>query len=104
MRTQDLLYNNCHLFCGHGNFDGWIYGLKRMRSDTSYDLVLPGHGPSVGSRQAIDDALVYLDHVKTAYQGANSGEELKTAILDRYPSYLAAGLVDIQNLFLFPKQ
>ena len=102
--AQDMLYNNCHLFCGHGNFDGWRVALKEMREDTSYDLVLPGHGPTTGSRQAIDDALIYLDHVKMAYAKAKSGDELKAAILEHYPSYLAAGLVDIQNLFLFPKK
>ncbi len=100
--AQDMLYNNCHLFCGHGNFDGWTDGLKAMQADTSYDLVLPGHGATQGSRQAIDDALVYLEHVKGAYARAQAPDELKAAILDRYPSYMAAGLVDIQNLFLFP--
>ena len=74
-----------------------------MQSDTSFDLVLPGHGPTAGSRQAIDDALIYLDHAQASYATAATGDELKSAILDRYPSYLAAGLVDIQNLFLFPK-
>ncbi|WP_282076639.1 MBL fold metallo-hydrolase [Epibacterium ulvae] len=101
--AQDMLYNNCHLFCGHGNFDGWSAGLREMQADTSFDLVLPGHGPTTGSRQAIDDGLVYLDHVQTAYAVSSSGDELKAAILERYPSYMAAGLVDIQNLFLFPK-
>ncbi|MEP6065423.1 MAG: hypothetical protein ABJ246_06275, partial [Paracoccaceae bacterium] len=90
-------------FCGHGNFDGWKKGLVDMRNDTSYDLVLPGHGPTSGSRQAMDDALVYLDHVQKSYAKAATGDELKAAILDHYPSYLAAALVDIQNLFLFPK-
>jgi hypothetical protein len=51
----------------------------------------------------MDDALIYLDHVQAAYAKSETGDALKTAILDRYPSYLAAGLVDIQNLFLFPK-
>ena len=102
--AQDMLYNNCHLFCGHGNFDGWTSGLVEMQKDTSFDLVLPGHGPTAGSRQAIDDALIYLDHVKAAYAKSDTGDALKAAILERYPSYLAAGLVDIQNLFLFPKK
>lgn len=101
--AQDMLYNNCHLFCGHGNFDGWKQGLVEMRNDTSFDLVLPGHGPTAGSRQAIDDALIYLDHAQAACAKATTGDELKAAILESYPSYLAAGLVDIQNLFLFPK-
>jgi len=101
--AQDMLYNNCHLFCGHGNFDGWVKGLQDMRADTSYDLVLPGHGSPTGTRQAMDDALIYLDYVKDAYAKSATPEELKKAIMDRYPSYLAAGLVDIQNLFLFPK-
>jgi hypothetical protein len=74
-----------------------------MRKDTSFDLVLPGHGATAGSRQAMDDALIYLDHVQAAYAKSETGDALKTAILDRYPSYLAASLVDIQNLFLFPK-
>ena len=101
--AQDMLYNNCHLFCGHGNFDGWTAGLRAMQADTSFDLVLPGHGPTTGARQAIDEAILYLDHVKSAYAGAETGDQLKAAILERYPSYMAAGLVDIQNLFLFPK-
>lgn len=101
--AQDMLYNNCHLFCGHGNFDGWKAGLKAMQADTTYDLILPGHGATTGSRQAIDEGLVYLDHVQSAYEKAATGEDLKAAILERYPSYMAAGLVDIQNLFLFPK-
>ena len=102
--AQDMLYNNCHLFCGHGHFDGWIANLKELRKDTSYDIVLPGHGANDGSRQAIDDAIIYLDYVKAQYANAKDGDGLKLAILERYPSYLAAGLVDIQNLFLFPKK
>jgi len=102
--AQDLLYNNCHLFCGHGNFQGWMKSLRDMRADTSYDLVMPGHGSNTGSRQAIDDALVYLEFVENAYATMNSGDELKAEILARYPSYMASSLVDIQNLFLFPKK
>ncbi len=101
--AQDILYNNCHLFCGHGNFDGWMSSLKDLRADTSYDLILPGHGATQGSRQAIDDAIVYLDFVKAQFANAKSGAELKAAIMDRYPSYMASALVDIQNLFLFPE-
>ena len=102
--AQDLLYNNCHLFCGHGNFKGWQKSLRDMRNDTSYDLVLPGHGDNGGSRQSIDDALIYLEFVENAYAKVSTGDELKAAIVDRYPSYLAESLVDIQNLFLFPKK
>ncbi len=102
--AQDLLYNNCHLFCGHGNFQGWQKSLKDMRNDTSFDLVLPGHGANVGSRQSIDDALIYLEFVESTYAKVSTGDELKSAIIERYPSYLAASLVDIQNLFLFPKK
>lgn len=102
--AQDLLYNNCHLFCGHGNFQGWQASLKAMRDDTSFDLVLPGHGENTGSRQAIDDALIYLEFVENTFNKVKTGDELKAAIMERYPSYLAAGLVDIQNLFLFPEK
>ena len=102
--AQDLLYNNCHLFCGHGNFQGWQKSLKDMRNDTSFDLVLPGHGENTGSRQAIDDALIYLEFVESTYAKVGTGDELKAAIVDRYPSYLAESLVDIQNLFLYPEK
>ena len=102
--AQDLLYNNCHLFCGHGNFQGWQKSLKDMRNDTSFDLVLPGHGANTGSRQAIDDALIYLEFVESTYAKVGTGDELKAAIVDRYPSYLAESLVDIQNLFLYPEK
>lgn len=102
--AQDLLYNNCHLFCGHGNFQGWQASLKAMRDDTSFDLVLPGHGENTGSRQAIDDALIYLEFVEDTFNKVKTGDELKSAIMERYPSYLAAALVDIQNLFLFPEK
>ena len=102
--AQDLLYNNCHLFCGHGNFQGWMESLNNLRNDTSYDLVMPGHGSNTGSRQAIDDALIYLEFVEKTYADVNTGDELKAAILERYPSYMASSLVDIQNLFLFPKK
>lgn len=102
--AQDLLYNNCHLFCGHGNFQGWQNSLKELRKDTSYDLILPGHGDITGSRQSIDDALIYLEFAEDTYSKVSTGDELKAAIIDRYPSYLAESLVDIQNLFLFPKK
>ncbi len=52
-----------------------------------------------GSRQAIDDALIYLEFVERHFMSAKDGATLKADILDRYPSYRAAGLVDIQNLF-----
>lgn len=101
--AQDLLYNNCHLFCGHGNFEGWRASLIEMRNAAGFELILPGHGDTTGSRQAIDDSLIYLDFVEAALARVNSGDELKREILNRYPSYRAASLVDIQNLFLFPE-
>lgn len=102
--AQDLLYNHCHLFCGHGNFDGWIASLKGMRQEAGFDLILPGHGSNDGSRQAIDDAIIYLEYVERQLASVKDGAALKAAILERYPSYLAASLVDIQNLFLFPEK
>ena len=100
--AQDLLYNNCHLFCGHGNFEGWRASLIEMRNAAGFELILPGHGDTTGSRQAIDDSLIYLDFVEATLSRVNSGDELKREILARYPTYRAASLVDIQNLFLFP--
>ena len=47
---------------------------------------------------ALNQGLVPMKH------GSIIITELKAAIIDRYPSYLAESLVDIQNHFLFPKK
>ncbi|WP_299593103.1 hypothetical protein [uncultured Tateyamaria sp.] len=100
--VQDLLYNNCHQFCGHCHFDSWINQLKGLRHETGFEHILPGHGSNDGSRQSIDDAIIYLELVKRIYETTSSGAALRAAILERYPSYRAAAVVDIQNLFLYP--
>lgn len=102
--AQDVLYNNCHLFVGHLLFDGWLNGLRSLQADTSFDIIFPGHGSVTGSRQAVDESIAYIELAKAAYARVETGEEFKNAILERYPSYAAAPLLDIQNLFMFPKK
>ena len=47
---------------------------------------------------ALNQGLVLIKHVSMIIT------ELKSAIIDRYPCYLAESLVNIQNLFLFQKK
>lgn len=91
--AQDIVYNKVHLFIS-GNTDGWRKAIKKVQSDKSYTLILPGHGIP-GDRSVLAEDLNYLDFVDHALASSKSKEEYKAKILTAYPDYGAKGLIDI---------
>lgn len=97
--AQDILYHNAHAFIT-GPVDGWKAALKQLRENDSYDIILPGHGLPA-DKSAIDNALIYLDKCIEIQSKTNDPGEYKRILLDAYPSYAAAKLIDIYSPILF---
>jgi len=97
--VQDILYHNAHSFIT-GPVDGWKAALTQVRDDEDYDIILPGHGKPA-DKSAIDNALIYLDKCGKILAKTNGPEEYKEALLEAYPSYAAAKLIDIYIPILF---
>jgi glyoxylase-like metal-dependent hydrolase (beta-lactamase superfamily II) len=97
--VQDLVYNQCHLFLGERDFDGWRAALKQHR-DLSYSVVLPGHG-APGGKALYEHMIEYLDCAEDALSASMTAAEFKRRILERYSYYGCSKVLDHQLRFLF---
>lgn len=98
--TQDLVYNQVHLFIANRAFATWASAIQEYKQ-LPYDAVLPGHGVP-GDRTLYDQVLDYLAAAEPALVSATTGAELKDTLRERFPEYQGDELLDIQNTYLFP--
>jgi glyoxylase-like metal-dependent hydrolase (beta-lactamase superfamily II) len=98
--TQDLVYNQIHPFIANRTLGMWVAAIHEYKQ-LPYDTVLPGHG-APGDRNLYDQVLDYLAAAEPALASATTGAELKDALLERFPEYGGAMMLDIQNTYLFP--
>jgi glyoxylase-like metal-dependent hydrolase (beta-lactamase superfamily II) len=97
--TQDLVYNQVHLFLGEKYFDEWEGALNEYRR-LSYSHILGGHGLP-GGPELYDQMKVYLEFAKSALAQSVDGEELKTKLIRRFPQHRGLGLIEHEKRFLF---
>jgi glyoxylase-like metal-dependent hydrolase (beta-lactamase superfamily II) len=97
--TQDLVYNNVHLWLVGQHLDDWAAAIERYKR-LRYDIILPGHG-APGGTELYDQVLDYLAAAEPILKGASSGEELKTRLIECFPNYEGVALLDVQNIYLF---
>jgi len=96
--AQDLVYHDIHLYFGGNDIAGWQRAVEHLAADDSYHTILAGHGlpasPAVYAelRRYLADARELL---------GDDGEAYKKAIIDRYPAYGGAFIIDIANGYLF---
>jgi glyoxylase-like metal-dependent hydrolase (beta-lactamase superfamily II) len=98
--AQDLVYDNLHLYLAEKHLAGWRTSVEELRSK-GFSTVLPGHG-APGGPELYDYVLAYLDVAEPALANATNGAELKNTLLTAFPRAGGAGLLDIQNGYLFP--
>jgi glyoxylase-like metal-dependent hydrolase (beta-lactamase superfamily II) len=98
--TQDLAYNQVHVFVADQRFDEWTAALNQYEQ-FPYETVLPGHG-APGGKEIYADVRDYLAAAKDLVGAANSGEELKASLIERFPTYRGEALLDLQNIYMFP--
>ena len=102
---QDLVYNRVYLYVGEKSptgtycFDAWLHWLEQSR-ERDYDVVLPGHGEPTDAT-IFDRAITYLRDARQAFEQAPGPDELKQMMIDRYPTYRVAELLDLTNVFLY---
>jgi glyoxylase-like metal-dependent hydrolase (beta-lactamase superfamily II) len=99
--TQDLIYNQVHVFVGERAFDSWATALQDSQA-LDYDTLLPGHG-APGGPDLYCGMLKYLATARDALARANNGPELKACLIAAYPNHRGRVLLDHQMRFLFPK-
>lgn len=96
--AQDLVYNQLHLFLGNNDIAGWQRAIEQLAADGGYDTVLVGHGLPTGT-EVFAEVANYLADARELL--GDDGEAYKKAIVDRYPAYGGAFLIDIANRYLF---
>lgn len=96
--AQDLVYNRLHLFLGNNDIAGWQQAIEKLAADGAYDTVLAGHGLPTGPAVYAEIGRYLADARELL---GDDGEAYKKAIVDRYPSYGGAFLIDIANRYLF---
>lgn len=96
--VQDILYHNTHPFIT-GPIDGWIAALQSFQTDR-YDILLPGHG-APADKTAVDNAIAYLKNAYKIFQASANGVEYKQQLLQAFPNYAGAKLIDIYIPILF---
>jgi len=100
LMTQDLIYNEVHVFVGERAFDSWAAALQRTQA-LNYDTLLPGHG-SPGGPELYRAMSQYLDAARDALSKSKSGAELKSRLIAAFPDHRGRVLLDHQMRFLFP--
>ena len=98
--TQDLVYNRVHAMVGEKAFESWTDALE-TRKTAGYERILPGHG-SPGGKELYSRMQHYLSTARDLYARATDGEDLKNKMIQAFPDYGGAGMLDQQKRFLFP--
>jgi glyoxylase-like metal-dependent hydrolase (beta-lactamase superfamily II) len=98
--TQDLIYNNVHVFIGEQAFEGWVAALNRYRT-LPYDRVLPGHG-APGGPELYDAMAHYLSVARAALIEASDPADLKRRVISAFPQFDGRALLDHQMRFSVP--
>ncbi len=99
--TQDLIYNQVHVFVGEKAFESWHEALNKTQR-LYYKQLLPGHGDP-GGHDLFDEMRDYLAVARMAYLDSDNADEFKKRLIDDYPHYQGRALLDHQARFLFPK-
>ncbi|MBX3044548.1 MAG: MBL fold metallo-hydrolase [Candidatus Kapabacteria bacterium] len=95
---QDLIYSGSHIYLT-SDFDNWINALKDIYN-SDYELFLAGHGQPCG-KDEIKENYEYLSYAKELFTGGSSKEELKNALLSKYPNRQGSAIIDIYLPRLF---
>jgi glyoxylase-like metal-dependent hydrolase (beta-lactamase superfamily II) len=98
--AQDVVYNRVHVFVADRRFEQWTAALRDYER-LPYEIVLPGHGAPAG-RELYGQVREYLAAAKDLVERAESGEQLKASLIERFPDYRGEILLDVQNMYLFP--
>jgi glyoxylase-like metal-dependent hydrolase (beta-lactamase superfamily II) len=99
--AQDLVYHRIHLFLGNNDIAGWQTAVEQLAADPAYDTILPGHGMPA-DRGVFAELSQYLADGQQLL--GDDGEAYKNAILERYPDWRGAFLIDIGNQYLYGSQ
>jgi len=89
-----------HAMVGEKAFESWTDALE-TRKTVGYERILPGHG-SPGGKELYSRMQHYLSTARDLYARATDGEDLKNKMIQAFPDYGGAGILDQQKRFLFP--
>jgi glyoxylase-like metal-dependent hydrolase (beta-lactamase superfamily II) len=99
--TQDLIYNQVHVFIGEKAFASWADALDEYQK-LAYTQILPGHG-APGGTELFYDMRHYLSVAQQALSQANDPADLKRRLIAAFPDFQGHALLDHQMRFLFPQ-
>ena len=98
--SQDLTYNNVHLFLGNNTFKEWITILEELQMLPEYEYILAGHGEPA-DRSIFNDNIAYLKTASDIFARVDNGKDLKAELIKKYPNRGGIFLLDISNKFLY---
>jgi glyoxylase-like metal-dependent hydrolase (beta-lactamase superfamily II) len=100
--TQDLIYNNVHVFLGEREFEAWISALAKFQA-LSYQHILPGHG-APGGPELYGHMRHYLTTARDLLSHSADAPDFKARLIAAFPDHGGHVLIDHQQRFLFPQQ
>jgi glyoxylase-like metal-dependent hydrolase (beta-lactamase superfamily II) len=100
LATQDLIYNQVHVFLGEKAFASWADALDKYQK-LAYTRILPGHG-APGGAELFDAMRHYLSAAQEALSQADDPADLKCRLIAAFPDSEGHALLDHQMRFLFP--
>jgi hypothetical protein len=100
--TQDLVYNNVHVFLGERAFDSWITALAKYHA-LPHRHILPGHGAPAGP-ELYGHMRHYLTTARDLLAQSNDAPDFKARLIAAFSNHGGRVLIDHQQRFLFPPQ
>jgi glyoxylase-like metal-dependent hydrolase (beta-lactamase superfamily II) len=100
--TQDLTYNNVHVFLGERAFDSWIIALAKYQA-LPYRHILPGHGAPAGP-ELYGTMRHYLTNAPDLLSHSANALDFRARLIAAFPNHGGRVLIDHQQRFLFPPQ
>jgi glyoxylase-like metal-dependent hydrolase (beta-lactamase superfamily II) len=97
----DMIYDRTHLWLTECDPDGWIAQIDQWKTDLADVITFyPGHGAGPRGIEVLDENRAYIENfvmLMDTVDGADDDAKIasaKTLLIDAYPDYLGAGLLD----------
>ena len=96
--TQDIAYNDVHLFIAQQEFENWKNVLTSLNS-RNWNLVLPGHGLPTNN-EVFTRMINYLNLAQETLDKVDTFSQYKNTIMTNFPEYKGEILIDLNEQFL----
>jgi len=91
---------NVHVFTVTSHFDNWVRILEELKTISTFDLVLSGHGEPT-DRSALDATIAYLHAGKATYATSEEADIYASRMKAAFPQRQHSSWIDISASLLY---